>query len=105
VSTTSSPVPVEIGRANEHDIRIRWKSGEEVVFPARFLRLQCPCAGCIDEMTGQKILEDDAVPTDVHPEGIHPVGRYAIQIQWSDGHNSGIYTWERLWNLTAQVPK
>jgi DUF971 family protein len=36
------------------------------------------------------------VPDDVHPVRIQPVGRYAIQIDWSDGHQSGIYPFERL---------
>lgn len=100
---TTSNVPVEIGRANEHDVLVKWKDGTETIFPARFLRLACPCAGCIEEMTGKKILDESTVPDDVHPLSISPVGRYAIQIQWSDGHNTGLYTWERLNDLAKLV--
>ncbi len=100
---TTSNVPVEIGRANENDILVKWKDGTETVFPARFLRLACPCAGCIEEMTGKKILDESTVPEYVHPLSISPVGRYAIQIQWSDGHNTGLYTWERLNDLAKLV--
>jgi len=39
------------------------------------------------------------VPADVHPLQIRPVGRYAIQIDWSDGHQSGIYPFRRLRGL------
>jgi DUF971 family protein len=39
------------------------------------------------------------VPDDVHPLRIEPVGRYAIQIAWSDGHGSGIYPFRRLRTL------
>ena len=40
-----------------------------------------------------------SVPEDVHPVRIQTVGRYAIQIEWSDGHGSGIYPFARLREL------
>ena len=89
-------VPVEIGRANQHDVKIRWPDGHESVYPARELRLQCPCAGCVDEVTGQVVVVTSSVPQDVHPLKIDLVGRYAITIPWSDGHHTGIYTFELL---------
>jgi DUF971 family protein len=105
VPASPTPTPVEIGRSGEHDILVRWNDGRDTVFPARFLRLACPCASCIEEMTGQKILDESTVPENVHPLSIEPVGRYAIQINWSDGHRTGIYTWERLDELSRVVPK
>ncbi len=96
------PTPVEIGRANQHDVRIRWSNGTEMVYLARTLRLACPCAGCVDEDTGLRILKEPGVPLDVHPAKIEPVGRYAIAIHWSDGHNTGIYTWEFLYQKKAK---
>ena len=91
-----SLVPVEIGRANRHDVKIRWQDGHESVYPARALRLACPCAGCVDEMTGAIRVIASSVPHDVHPLTIELVGRYAITLQWSDGHHTGIYPFERL---------
>lgn len=96
--------PQEIGRANEHDVKIRWKDGEEIVYPARFLRFHCPCAMCQDEMTGERRLQESSMAKDVHPETILPVGHYAVQIYYSDGHNTGIYTWEKLRGLAAEIP-
>ncbi|MBI5868323.1 MAG: DUF971 domain-containing protein, partial [candidate division Zixibacteria bacterium] len=72
------------------------------IFQARQLRHSCPCAGCVEEMTGRVMVTDSDVPEDVHPLSIHAVGRYAIQIDWSDGHNTGIYTWERLHELARR---
>ena len=92
-------VPVEIGRANEHDVKIAWQDGHVSVYPARELRLRCPCAGCVDEMTGALRIVATSVPQDVHPLKIDLVGRYAINIQWSDGHNTGIYAFDRLRKL------
>ncbi len=95
--------PLEINRHGAHDIQIRWNSGEEAVYPARFLRGQCPCATCVDEVTGNRIVNESALPILVYPTKIEPVGRYAIQIFWSDGHSTGIYTWERLYGLLPEL--
>ena len=89
-------LPVEIGRANQYDVRIKWQDGHESVYPARELRLACPCAGCVDETTGAIRVTVTSVPQDVHPLKIELVGRYAISVMWSDGHNTGIYAFDRL---------
>jgi len=48
-------------------------------------------------------LKEPGIPLDVHPVKIEPVGRYAIVIHWSDGHNTGIYTWENLYELGQKL--
>jgi len=72
-------------------LRIDWADGHRSEFPPHMLRMECPCAGCVDEMTGRRILRIDQVPADVHPLAIHYVGRYAIRFDWSDAHGTGIY--------------
>jgi ATP-binding protein involved in chromosome partitioning len=69
----------------------------------RGIRLACECAHCVDEWTGEKQLDPADVPADVHPLRIEPVGRYAIQFEWSDGHSSGIYPFRRLRALDEPV--
>ncbi len=91
-----SVVPIEIGRANQHDVKIRWQDGHESIYAARALRLACPCAACVDEVTGQLRLVERSVPQDVIPVKIELVGHYAITIHWSDGHHTGIYPFEML---------
>ena len=93
------PVPTEIGRANAYDLKIVWQDGHQSVYLARELRLQCPCAGCVDEHTGQMRLIATSVPQDVHPLKVELVGRYAITIHWSDGHHTGIYAFDKLRQL------
>ncbi len=95
-------MPSEIGRANEHDIKITWQDGRESVYPARELRLKCPCAGCVDEFTGAVRVISSSVPDDVRPAAINLIGRYAISILWSDGHATGIYSFEYLRTLDSQ---
>ena len=63
------------------------------------LRLACPCANCIDEITGAARLVPATISADVKPVSVRSVGNYAISIVWSDGHDTGIYSFERLKEL------
>ena len=89
------PVPQAIHRADDV-VTITWAEGHVGVYPARSLRLACPCAGCVEEMTGAPLLDPASVPDDVAPMRIALVGAYAIRIDWNDGHSSGIYTYQYL---------
>lgn len=92
--------PIEIGPNEDASLlRIKWKDGEVSEYAPRELRLACPCAGCVDEMTGRRILRDQDVAPDVHPLAIRYVGRYALRFDWSDGHGTGIYPFEFLRRL------
>ena len=50
-------------------------------------------------MTGKKVLNNDRVPQEVELLETHPVGNYGISIRWSDGHETGIYTFKQLREL------
>jgi DUF971 family protein len=83
-------------------IRFEWEAGGHTgFFPAPALRRACPCAACVEEMTGRPLLNPAAVPEDIRPLSVALVGAYGIKVQWSDGHGTGIYTFER---LLAQCP-
>lgn len=89
--------PAEIGPTeDEARLRIVWKDGRVAEYEPRELRLLCPCAGCVDEMTGIRTLRPEMVDEGVYPTAIHYVGRYALQFVWSDGHSTGFYTFEYL---------
>lgn len=94
-------VPVAIAALDRPEVNIRWKDGAETAVSARALRLLCPCASCVDEMTGRRILDPASVRDDVRAVAIEPVGRYAIQILWSDGHGTGIYDFKRLRDMAS----
>jgi DUF971 family protein len=91
-----SEPPEAIDLLPDHAIQIAWSGGRRTVIPAKELRDRCPCAGCVEEMTGKKLLDPATIPDDIHAVSIQPVGNYAIQIEWSDGHATGLYTWETL---------
>ena len=92
------PVPQAIHRAADA-VTITWAEDHVGVYPARDLRLACPCAECVEEMSGRPLLDSTRVPDDVAPLRISLVGAYAIRVDWSDGHSTGIYTYEHLRDL------
>jgi DUF971 family protein len=94
-------LPSAIGQQGSDALAVTWADGHRSVYDVRALRLACGCAECVDEWTGEGRLEEAAVPAGVRPVRISPVGRYAIQIAWSDGHESGIYPFRRLRALCA----
>jgi DUF971 family protein len=73
-----------------------WPGGVRAEIPPRRLREECPCAGCVEEGTGRRLLDPAAIPADIRPLEVHGVGNYAVQITWSDGHSTGIYSWTTL---------
>jgi DUF971 family protein len=77
-------------------LSILWDDGHRAVYPPRELRLACKCALCEDEWSGERRLSPDAVAADIRLLETKPVGRYGLQLTWSDGHNTGIYTFDRL---------
>jgi DUF971 family protein len=96
--TSDPPQSIEVN--DKREFLVAWP-GVLSVIPALQLRDACPCATCIEEGTGRKLLDPATIPADIRPLEIRPVGSYAIQIQWSDGHGTGIYSWETLRRLSG----
>jgi DUF971 family protein len=90
------PIPYAISRLSD-GVSIEWdQAGHVWLYPAWELRLACPCAGCVEEMTGRALLNPASVALDVRPVSLELVGSYGLRIRWSDGHDTGIYTFEQL---------
>lgn len=89
-------VPVAITRRDD-GLVMQWeRNGAERLLAARPLRLACPCAQCVDEMSGRPLLDPGTVPLDVRPVHLALVGTYGLRVHWSDGHATGIYTFDWL---------
>ena len=97
--TEDRHTPTRIAQHDPRTLAIDWADGAESRIDVRALRLACGCANCVDEWSGQPLLDPESVPADVAPRGLQSVGRYAIQVDWSDGHDTGIYPFERLRGL------
>lgn len=95
------PIPSKIELRSRQQLAILWSDQKESLLNCYEMRVQCPCAQCVDEMTGVRRLDPNSIAKDVWPQNISPVGRYALHFQWSDGHGSGIYTFEHLRKLAG----
>ena len=100
------PVPRNIVLVG-HELAIVWDDGREDYFPLETLRRACPCAQC----KGEKDLfgnlykgpERPLTPRSFEVVTHRPVGAYALQVDWADGHNDGIYSFESLRRLGAEL--
>ena len=91
----TTPNEIEL-RSSDNTLRLYWADDHVTIYKSRDVRLMCRCASCVDEMTGKPLLDPATVPDTIDASSIEEVGNYGIRIQWSSGHNTGIYTWERL---------
>ena len=86
------------------ELAIRWNDGSESYLRLEALRRACPCAGCQGERDVLGHLhKGPARPLDARSFRLHqiiPVGAYAIQPVWADGHNTGLFTFDYLLELT-----
>lgn len=85
-----------IEQAGPRTLAITWSDGRKEQFDVVKLRRSCPCASCIDEWTREQRLKPEDVPDTVRPLKIESVGAYALKIHFSDGHATGIYTFQML---------
>jgi ATP-binding protein involved in chromosome partitioning len=91
-----NPLPVSVTRRDD-GVMIDWDAaGHRALYPARTLRLACPCAECVEEMSGRRLLDPARVPEGIRPLEVSLVGAYGLRVRWSDGHGTGIYTFDRL---------
>lgn len=83
---------------------VEWADGAVLPIPFGALRKGCPCAICSGEMgrPGRFDVEPDLREGEDELADLAAVGHYAIGLQWADGHNTGIYTFEHLRNLGEQ---
>jgi DUF971 family protein len=91
--------PVQIIEESESSVSIKWSDDRETFFTAAELRRSCPCAGCVNEWTGEKMLEAASVADDLSFKHISIVGRYALNFHFSDGHDTGIFSFAYLRQL------
>ena len=87
-------VAKHISQVDDRTLKIVWDDGKESHYDVLSLRRNCPCAECTN---GNRGTVDDSV----RPVEIKSVGRYALQISFSDGHRTGIYSFAKLRKTSA----
>ena len=84
---------------NDGAVTIKWTDGEVNTLSAKYLRVNCACAECVEEWTNRKLLDPATVSANIQAEDYLMVGKYAVQFLWSDGHYTGIYPFDMLRSL------
>jgi DUF971 family protein len=92
--------PTQIIEENDREISIKWSDEAETVYNAPELRRFCPCASCVNEWTGERTLRPETVAEDVTFSRITVVGRYALNFHFSDGHDTGIFSYKFLRDMS-----
>lgn len=94
--------PTSIKQTDNNTITFTWDDGLVTPFTIQQLRDECPCASCKGETVLLYQYSPGArrqLPGHYDLKSIEPVGSYAVQITWGDGHGTGLYSWDYLRNL------
>lgn len=95
--------PREIAQDGDAAVRITWGDEQVCQYTATNLRRACPCAQCVNEWTGERVLRPEAVSEELTFSDISVVGRYALNFRYSDGHETGIYSFRYLRQLCDEA--
>lgn len=101
----ATQTPMRLDLQKDKHLAIQWQDGRESVYPVVYLRSMCPCAACKQERAERatkkptlslKVLSAKDTGEPLAATGAELVGNYAIRLEWSDRHASGIYSFEYL---------
>jgi DUF971 family protein len=103
------PQPTKLELIEGPRLRITWSDGQVCDYAVRELREKCPCATCREKRNApppsplQLPIISAAEAQPLRITAMKPVGNYAYSIDFSDGHNTGIYTLESLREMGQEV--
>ena len=107
---SSDPAQITVDH-NQRVLTIAWKDGLVTSLPFNLLRKECPCATCNDQRSKQAAnplsltLRSGPIITQAEVTKVEPMGRYALQLTFNDGHDTGIYTYEFLRSVGESAAK
>ncbi|MDG6777335.1 DUF971 domain-containing protein [Thiomicrorhabdus sp. zzn3] len=96
------PTDIKLHRGSRK-LEIAFDSGETFELPCEYLRVYSQSAEVTGHMPGQEVLQIGKEAVNI--DDITPVGNYAVKLHFDDGHDTGIYTWERLYALGKHQDK
>ena len=95
----TSPTDIKLHQLSRI-LEVSFDNGETFNLPCEYLRVYTPSAEALGHAPGQEILQTGK--ENVNISAIKPVGNYGIEPTFSDGHNSGIYSWDMLYKLGSE---
>lgn len=94
--TTPRPVDIRLHQASRR-LEISFDDGRTAMLSCEYLRVYSPSAEVRGHGAGQEVLQ--VGKESVNITGIEPVGNYAVRLTFSDGHDTGLYSWDYLYDL------
>jgi len=103
-TTKATPAPTEIKLHQVSQVlEVTYADGKCFRLPAEFLRVYSPSAEVRGHGPGQEVLQTGK--KEVGITAVEPVGHYAVQLRFSDGHDTGIYSWDLLYDYGERQDK
>jgi DUF971 family protein len=96
MKATASQRVRRITQVDNTHFSIEWSDGRTITYRLSDLQRQCPCAGCVDENSGRRVVDPSRIDDSVRCVKINSVGRYALRIQFTSGCSNGIYGYDIL---------
>ena len=90
-----SPSNIKVHK-QQRILELIWGPDDISLLPFQMIRQNCRCAVCVEEITGRQLLDPTTVPEDLSLIDVDLTGNYAMKFRWSDGHDSGLFTWDHL---------
>jgi len=105
----SHTTPIRLDLKRDKQLEIDWQDGTKSIYTLALLRSMCPCAACrehrdkeAEKKTLLKILPGN-YSGEIRAVNASLVGNYALQIEWSDNHDSGIYSFQYLREISPKA--
>jgi len=98
VENTPRPTDIKLHQKSKI-LEVSFEDGKTFSLPCEYLRVYSPSAEVRGHGPGQEVLQ--VGKEDVNITAIEPVGNYAVKLEFDDGHNTGLYSWDTLYQLGA----
>ena len=102
MSEQHKPVAIQL-HSRSRQLELKYESGERYSLSCEYLRVHSPSAEVLGHGPGQEVLQTGKINVGI--TAINPVGNYALQLVFDDGHDTGLYSWNYLYDLCKSQPE
>ncbi len=102
MSNEPRPTAINLHRKSR-ELELSYANGESYRLPCEYLRVYSPSAEVKGHGPGQEVLQTGKLKVGI--SDIKPVGHYALQLVFDDGHDTGLYAWDYLYDLCINQPQ
>ncbi|MFK7976478.1 MAG: gamma-butyrobetaine hydroxylase-like domain-containing protein [Halioglobus sp.] len=102
MTTAQTPIGINL-HTRSRELTLTYADGETFSLPCEYLRVYSPSAEVMGHGPGQEVLQTGKMRVNI--QAINPVGNYALQLVFDDGHDTGLYSWDYLYTLCTEQDK